>query len=69
MSKLIFQNSNDEWVELEIKPHRRIEITDSEDNRYEIRPAKFGGIEVIAVDGAVAVEPKVSNQIVIKTVI
>ena len=68
MSKLKFKNENNEWVEIEIKPNRRIEVTDNDDNRYEIRPDKFGGIEVMASDGSIAIEPRVSNQIVIKTI-
>ena len=67
MNKLRFNNDNDEWVEVEIRPHRRIEITDGDGNLYEIRPDKFGGIEVIASDGSISIEPRVSNQIVIKT--
>lgn len=67
MNKLRFKNDNDEWVEVEIRPHRRIEITDGDGNRYEIRPDKFGGIEVIVSDGSISIEPRVSNQIVIKT--
>lgn len=62
-----FKNDNDERVEVEIRPHRRIEVTDSDGNWYEIRPAEFGGIEVIASDGSISIEPKVSNHIVIKT--
>ena len=67
MNKLRFKNDNDEWVEVEIRPHRRIEVTDSDGNRYKIRPDKFGGIEVMASDGSISIEPRVSNQIVIKT--
>ena len=67
MNKLRFKNDNDEWVEVEIRPHHRIEVTDSDGNRYEIRPDKFGGIEVMASDGSISIEPKVSNHIVIKT--
>ena len=67
MAKLRFRNDNDEWTELEISPHRRIEVTESDYNRYEIKPDKFGGIEIVASDGSVSIEPRVSNQIVIKT--
>jgi hypothetical protein len=38
MSTLKYKNDNNEWVEVEIRPHRRIEITDNDDNRYEIKP-------------------------------
>ena len=68
MSTLKYKNDNNEWVEVEIRPHRRIEITDNDGNRYEIKPDKFGGIEVLANEGSIAIEPRVSNQIVIKTI-
>lgn len=68
MSKLRYKDDNNEWVEVEIRPHRRIEITDNDDNRYEIKPDKFGGIEVMASEGSIAIEPHVSNQITIKTI-
>ena len=68
MSKLRYKNENNEWVEVEILPNRRIEITDKDDNRYEIKPDKFGGIEVMASDGSISIEPHVSNQITIKTI-
>lgn len=68
MCTLKYKNDNNEWVEIEIRPHRHIEITDNDDNRYEIRPDKFGCIEVQAADGRIAIEPHVSNDITIKTI-
>ena len=68
MSKLKYKNENDEWVEIEIRPHRRIEITDNDDNRYEICPDKFGGLNIMAADGSLSIEPHVSNDITIKTI-
>lgn len=68
MSTLKYKNDNNEWVEVEIRPHRRIEITDNDGNRYEIRPDKFGGIEIQTSDGSIAIEPHVSNDITIKTI-
>ena len=68
MSTLKYKNENNELVEVEIRPHRRIEITDNDGNRYEIRPDKFGGIEIQASDGSIAIEPHVSNEITIKTI-
>ena len=68
MSKLRFKNENNELVEIEIRPHRRIEITDSDDNCYEIKPDKFGGIEIVASDGSISIEPHVANHITIKTI-
>jgi hypothetical protein len=68
MSKLRFKNDSNEWVEIEIRPHRRIEITDNDDNRYEIRPDKFGGLNITASDGSLSIEPHVSNDITIKSI-
>jgi hypothetical protein len=68
MSKLRFKNEQNEWVEVEIRPYHRIEVIDDDDNRYEIKPDKFGGIEVQAADGRIAIEPHVSNEITIKTI-
>ena len=67
MGKLRFRNENREWVEIEIPEFQRIEVTDNDGNRYEIRPDKFGGIEIIANDGSISVNPIVSNQIIVKT--
>lgn len=68
MAKLRYKNENNELVEIEIRPYRRIEITDNDDNHYEIKPDKFGGIEIISSDGSIAIEPRVSNQLIIKTI-
>ena len=68
MSKLKFKNESNEWVEIEIRPNRRIEITDNDDNRYEIRPDKFGGLNIMTADGSLSIEPHVSNDITIKTI-
>ena len=44
-----------------------IDITDEQGNVYEIRINKFGGIDIIATDGTIIIEPCVSNNITIKT--
>lgn len=67
MGKLRFRNENREWVEMEIPKHQRIEVTDNDDNRYEIRPDKFGGIEILASDGSISVNPRMANQIIVET--
>ncbi len=66
---LRFKDSDDIEKVVEIGPNRRVEIEDEGGSRYEIRPDKFGGIEVLASDGALAIEPKVSNQIILKTIV
>lgn len=67
MGKLRFRNENREWQEMEFLPHQRIEITDNDGNRYEIKPDKFGGIEILASDGSISVNPRMSNQIIVET--
>lgn len=59
--------SNREWKEIELKEHDRIYITDSEGNEYELKPYKFGGIEILANDGTINIHPSVSNCIRIST--
>lgn len=68
MAKLRFRDENREWVEMDIPEHQRIEVTDNDGNRYEIRPDKFGGIEILANDGTISVRPRVSNQITVETI-
>ena len=68
MSKLRFKNEQREWVEIEIRPNHRIEITDNDDNRYEIHPDKFGGLNIMAAEGSLSIEPHMSNDITIKTI-
>ena len=67
MGKLRFRNENREWVEIEIKEHQRIEVTDKDGKRYEIKPDKFGGIEILANEGSISVNPIMSNQIIVET--
>ena len=67
MGTLRFRDKNMEWQEMEIPPHQRIEITDNDGNRYEIRPDKFGGIEILANDGSISVNPRMSNQVIVET--
>lgn len=67
MGKLRFRNKNREWVEMEIPEHQRIEVTDNDGNVYEIKPDKFGGIEIIANDGTITVNPRMSNHITVET--
>jgi hypothetical protein len=67
MGRLRFRNENREWVEMEIPEHQRIEVIDNDGNRYEIRPDRFGGIEILANDGSISVTPIVSNQIIVET--
>lgn len=42
-------------------------IHDDKDNRYKLSIDKFGGIDIIALDGSLSIEPHVSNNVTIKT--
>lgn len=46
---------------------RKVLVTDAHGCRYRITENKFGGLEVMALDGGIAIEPNVSNLITIKT--
>ena len=46
---------------------RRVLVTDAQGCRYRIMENKFGGLEVMALDGGIAIEPSVSNLIYLKT--
>jgi hypothetical protein len=43
-------------------------IHDDKDNRYKLSIDKFGGIDIIALDGSLSIEPHVSNNVTIKTI-
>lgn len=67
MAKFKFRDSNKEWKEIEFGEYERIYLTDKDGNEYELKPYKFGGIEIIANDGAIRISPSVSNCIRIDT--
>lgn len=46
----------------------RITITDSQGNTYRIKEDVTGGIEVMAEDGILSIEPNSSNLVYLKTV-
>lgn len=46
---------------------KRIIIEDNDGNRYRIKPDKFGGIEIMAEDGKMTVNPHMANVIIVKT--
>lgn len=41
-------------------------VFDDKDNRFRIMCDKFGGINILAEDGAILIEPHVSNDITLK---
>lgn len=60
--KIIIENKQQE-VEC-----KSIRVYDDNDHEYMIESDKFGGLDIIANDGSLAIEPYVSNNITIKTI-
>lgn len=56
-----------EWCEVEIRKYTCVHFVDDDNNDYEIRADKFGGIDIIANNGKISIEPCMSNNITIKT--
>lgn len=67
MAKIRFKDGS-EWREVEIRKYNCVHFVDDDINDYEIRADKFGGIDIIANDGKISIEPCMSNSITIKTV-
>jgi hypothetical protein len=57
-----------EYKEVEISDVNRIIVTDKDGNRYRIKADRFCGLEVMAEDGKISIEPNTSNLLTIKTV-
>lgn len=47
---------------------KRIVIEDNDGNRYRVIADKFGGLEIMAEDGKMTVEPHMANVIIVKTI-
>lgn len=62
-----FEYKDKEYKEIEIEKALRVEIEDRDGNRYRIVENVSGGIEIMAEDGKMAVEPHMANVIIIKT--
>lgn len=50
-----------------VKVKNHIYVTDADGNRYRIGQGKFGGLEILVEDGSAVIEPRVANELVIKT--
>ena len=62
-----FTYKDKEFKEINIEKALRIEVEDSRGKRYRIREDMEGGIEILAEDGKLIVEPHMANVIIIKT--
>lgn len=67
MAKIRFKE-NGEWREVELQKHTCVHFIDEYNNDFELRPDRFGGMDVIANDGKISIEPCMSNNITIKTI-
>lgn len=59
--------TNKDYQEVQLEEVRTIIITDSKGMRYRIKEDTFGGLELMAEDGRMSIEPNVSNLVTIKT--
>ena len=57
-----------EYKEVEVSDIERVIVTDKDGNRYQIKTDRFGGLEIMAEDGKISIEPSVSNLLTIKTI-
>lgn len=67
MGSFIFEDKDGKETAIQFKPYKHITVIDNEGNYYNIKPDKFGGLEIISIDGSIEIDPCVSNHIVIKT--
>lgn len=56
------------YKEVEVSDTERVIVTDKDGNRYRIKADRFGGLEIMAEDGKISIEPNVSNVLIIKTI-
>ena len=56
------------YKEVEVSDIERVIVTDKDGNRYQIKTDRFGGLEIMAEDGKISIEPSVSNLLTIKTI-
>lgn len=52
---------------IEVDEVSKIVIHDKDGNRYRIVEDTFGGLEILAEDGKLVVEPYMANVIILKT--
>ena len=62
-----FEYTDKNYKTIVVDEVSKIVIHDKDGNRYRIVEDKLGGLEIMAEDGRLVIEPNVSNVIIIKT--
>ena len=52
---------------IEVDEVSRVILQDKDGNRYRVIADKFGGLEIMAEDGTLSIEPHMANVIIVKT--
>jgi hypothetical protein len=62
-----FEYKDKNYKTVKVEETTRITLQDGDGNRYRVTQNRFGGIEIMAEDGKLSIEPNVSNVVVLKT--
>ena len=62
-----FEYKDKNYKTVKVEETTRITLQDVDGNRYRVTQNRFGGIEIMAEDGKLSIEPNVSNVVVLKT--
>lgn len=63
-----FEYTDKNYKTVEVNESSRIVLQDKDGNRYRVIADKFGGLEIMAEDGKMTVEPHMANVIIVKTI-
>ena len=62
-----FEYTDKNYKTVEVDEVSRVILQDKDGNRYRVIADKFGGLEIMAEDGKLTVEPHMANVIIVKT--
>lgn len=62
-----FEYKDKSYKTVKVEETTRIVMQDKDGNRYRVTQDRFGGIDIMAEDGKLSIEPNVSNVVVLKT--
>lgn len=63
-----FEYIDKNYKTVEVDESSRVILQDKDGNRYRVIADKFGGLEIMAEDGKLSVEPHMANVIIVKTI-
>lgn len=63
-----FEYTDKNYKTVEVDDASRVILQDKDGNRYRVIADKFGGLEIMAEDGKMTVEPHMANVIIVKTI-